>query len=344
MKVNSIKPEQSIDDLPAGVCPFQKSDWKPAEYRQLKSEEHKRALREKGYFVVENFFDSGTITGLKDLYHSLEHVGVNELGMFVSAYSPDIEYRKTVHKKIGDLVESELNSIFESFKPILYNFVLKESRPGKTLPLHQDHAMLDEDTTSSINIWIPLMNVHPDSGTLCIVPKTQYFFPPFRSRFNELDISDVEEDLGQYRKEMHLNLGDLLVFDSRLIHGSLPNTSGKDRVAAMCHICPADAQFQMLSRSNDQPEDEFVVIEFEREDLFQAKGYESANKSEFPGTVTGKVTLGRTEIDSAQLHDYFKSVGMTRSVPVTATPTPEREKTTSNNGLMQWVRKVIGWS
>lgn len=329
------------DGVPAGICPFFSSDWKPSEYRQLTHDKHRAALHGLGYFIVKGFFSDGTITELDALYRKHDHVGVNDLGMFVSAYSPDIAYRKEIHKRIGEIIEPELNAIFSSFKPILYNFVIKESRPGKSLPLHQDLALIDENTASSINIWVTMMDSSMESGPVCLVPKTQYFFPPFRSHFTELDITAIDDHLKEYAIIPPLEKGDLLVFDSRLIHGSIPNTSGKNRVAAVGHICPDDAQFTMIVKSPGDNKNEFDVIEFEREDLFQAKGYETADKTDFHGNLKTRIISSHANVNESQIHDYFKGVGVPRTNILDAKPEGESHKK-QQSGFSEWIKGLFG--
>jgi len=171
--------ENGIDAL---ISPFFKTDWKPAPYRQLIQEEHKQALHDSGYLVLKQFFSSHTVGKLNKLFGEHQHIGVNEIGMFMSAYSKDIVYRKEVHRRMGVIIEPELNSIFTAFKPVIYNFVIKESRPEHALPVHQDLALLDENLASPINIWTCMVDTDINNGPVCLRPKTQYFFPLHQSK------------------------------------------------------------------------------------------------------------------------------------------------------------------
>lgn len=319
----SANPKSGINDqvVNSVISPFLKTDWKPAPYRQLRLEQHCQALSTDGYFILRDFFSPTTVKRLNDLYNEQEHIGFNEIGMFLTAYSADIAYRKKIHQKMGEIIEPELGKVFQQFKPAVYNFVVKKSVPGVSLWMHQDLAITDENHASPINIWISMEEVSIESGPVSIVPKTQFFFPPHRSKITDDLIGKMSEQLNEYAVPITLGAGDLLVFDSRLIHCSLPNNSGKDRLGAMCHIYPEDAPFTMLVPSNRQ--NEFRILELEREDLFKSEQFESADKTGFKGVAARTVQLQEMEITPAQLTDYFSRVGVQRKAPSTAEPSSQ---------------------
>jgi hypothetical protein len=315
-EVKHVVNNSSSPEIKASISPFFETEWKPSDYRQLINQDYKTALKGRGYLVLNDFFKSETIDGLNRLKEEHTHEGANEIGMFMSAYSSDVRYRKDVHQRIGELIEPELSNIFTSFKPILYNFVIKQPRPEHSLKLHQDMALIDEQLSSPINMWICTMDTKLEHGPVHLVPKTQYLFPAYRSLYTELDIANINDTLLKYAVPICLKKGDLLIFDSRLIHGSLPNTSGKDRVAVVGHICPEDAQFTMVINSENGKEDDFELVRFEREDLFQAKEFESAKKSEFNGTTRSRIRLNRINVESPQLEHYFASVEVPENNPI----------------------------
>jgi hypothetical protein len=326
-------------EIPAKVSPFFETNWAPAPYRQLKDNKHQIALQGRGYLVFKDFFNPETISQLNHLHSLHKHEGANDIGMFMSAYSSDVAYRKEIHRAIGGIIETELDKIFSQYKPILYNFVIKESRPSHSLDLHQDMALIDENKSSSINVWICTMDTGIENGPVHLVPKTQYIFPPFRSLYTEIDIADVQETFLKYALPVCLKQGDLLIFDSRLIHGSLPNTSGKDRVAVVGHICPDDAQFTMVINSPGSNED-FDLVHFEREDLFQAKGFESSEKSEFDGANRTKIDLNRIPIKTKQLEAYFAVL----QVPVinqSRTKEESNDTTPPSEGKRGFMKRLI---
>ncbi len=332
----------------AEISPFHKTDWKPAPYRQLKSQVHQKALGEDGYFVVKNHFGESTLKRLHQLYNSTDHIGFNDIGMFMSAYSADIPYRKMVHERLGEILEPELDGIFTKYKPSVYNFVVKRSRPEHALPLHQDLALVNEHLSSSINIWVCMVDTSIECGPVAVIPKTQYFFPSYRSKYSDKVIEKFSDQLKQYSTPIALKAGDLLVFDSRLIHYSLPNKSGKDRVAAVCYIYPQDSQFVMLTQSEDCEPLEFDLLDIERESLFTNAAFENEDKTGISGNTQTRVEVEPFDLTAEQLSAYFNRVNvpLTQSgKPVKSTDTIKRKTLVSENTRI-WtsLRKFLGFS
>lgn len=322
------------------VCPFMDGNWTPAPYRQVSEMEHREKLSTDGYFIIKGFFSESTIARLNELYRSWDHVGANDIGMFMSAYSQDIPYRKAMHHGIEEIVNEPLQKVFCNFKPMVYNFVIKQSRPEHELPMHQDLALVDERYSSPINIWISMMDVSTESGPVCVIPKTQYLFPPNRSKYSDEAVGNISDFLRPYAVEVPLEAGDLLVFDSRLIHFSLPNHSGKDRMAAVCYIYPDDAPFQMTVKAMDGDEDEFDILKFERDDLFTNAGFETVDKTGFKGNVIERVKLTQYEITEKQCTDYFQAVDVPIINPpessFTATAAPSK-----NDSMMKRLKNLV---
>jgi hypothetical protein len=299
-----------VEILQAGISPFFSTNWKPAEYRQLQKENHKIELADNGYFVCEKFFSGETIEKLNALYQQHQHVGVNNIGMFMSAYSKDLDYRKSVHEAIDRIVKPELGMLFQNYQPAVYNFVIKTSMPGHELPMHQDITLIDETKSSPINIWIALEDVNIENGPVCVVPKTQYFFPPWRSNFSEQNISDLSKDLKQYAVPVCMKAGDILVFDSRLLHYSMPNVSGKDRIGAVTYIFPDDVPFMFMSKSKAGGECDFDLMELKREDFFINTDFEKAEQSGLSGKVVANVEVIPFTVTGEQVHTYFNAAGI----------------------------------
>ncbi len=296
----------------AGISPFFSTDWKPSPYRQVIADSHRTELEDKGYFVCEKLFSTETVEKLNNLYNKYQHQGMNNIGMFMSAYSKDIDYRKSVHEEIGNIVKAELDTLFQNYQPAVYNFVIKSSMPEHELPLHQDITLIDENKSSPINIWIALTDVNMENGPVCVVPKTQYFFPPYRSNFSDQNIENLSSDLKQYAVPVCLKAGDLLVFDSRLIHYSLPNISGKDRVGAVVYIFPDDVSFLFMSKSKTGDLKDFDLMELKREDFFINADFEKGEESGLSGKLLKKITVDPFTVSSEQLHKYFSSSGVIR--------------------------------
>lgn len=320
------------------VSPFRRTGWFPKDYFQLLNAAHREKLKTDGYFVLEDFFSTNTIRDAWSIYNDFEHAGVNQIGMYMSAYSNDVHYRKQVHNRLWKLLEPELHKVFCEFKPLIFNFVVKHPRPKHSLPLHQDPAFIDEREYSSINIWACMMDV-VDNGAVCVIPKTQYVFPPCRTGLTEEAINECSEFLKRYAIPISMKAGDLLVFDSRLIHYSLPNMTDKERVAVVSYIYPEAAPLKMTVPAFDGDENECNVLELELEDLFQSDNFESADRNGLKGRVIDRIQVERVKVSEEQWENYFSSMAVKRT-DTASQPESNFQSSTVKGTRFSWNRLI----
>ncbi|MCX6199880.1 MAG: phytanoyl-CoA dioxygenase family protein, partial [Bacteroidetes bacterium] len=162
-------------------------------------------------------------------------------GMFYSLYSRDIEYRKTVHESIGEIMKPVYDSLFSDYKVVLNSFIVKVSGPESEFCLHQDSTSIDETKYSSLSVWIPLQDTNMSNGCMCVVPYSHRMFSPYRGISFEQPFESIEGTVRKYLYPIELKKGDIFLFDNRIVHNSVINTSGENRVVVMSGIYPKEA-------------------------------------------------------------------------------------------------------
>jgi ectoine hydroxylase-related dioxygenase (phytanoyl-CoA dioxygenase family) len=307
--------EWPYDMMQYMISPFKKTNWVPADYFQLKDERLKSEITENGYAVLKNFFDAGQIEQLWQLYNSNNHVGKNGIGMFITIYSADVEYRKRISAGIRSIISASLNKIFTDYKTPIYNYIVKGHDSSTRLPLHQDMALVDEHLYSMLSIWAPLQPVHGNNGALQVLPRSHYLIPPFRNSDSEEAIVSLSEFMYDYMRPIDLLAGDLLVFDSRIIHYSGPNVSGKDRVAFGATIVPAGAPYIFLRKNADAEILSCDVLELSEESFFKHVDFESADSANFTGKVLGKAPVEPIKVDAGQFYNFCRNAGLKPKAP-----------------------------
>ena len=115
-----------------------------------------------------------------------------------------------------------------------------------TVPFHQDAKSMD-GSSNSIVVWIPLQNTPKKLGAIRIIPRSHKLGIIAKEiddfGFGYVDSTDyLENDITDIETE----LGDILFFDSKLIHASGENKS---------HSTRWSCQF----RYNDLLDDEFIT-------------------------------------------------------------------------------------
>ena len=189
-----------------------------------------------GYVVVQNLFDEAAVSEWKAILKArmAEEGKSNEpSGVRVwMADSMDPYTRDSVQDaKVVTILQQLLgpNVEFLSMKA-----VFKNAQTTFNSPWHQDWFYWQG--SNKISIWIAFDDATPENGCLRMVPGSQH------QVFNMATVEDVhgfnrrvtDEDLQGWPIEtLPVQRGDAVFFHDLALHGSCPNSSGKERWSAI---------------------------------------------------------------------------------------------------------------
>lgn len=216
--------------------------WKPVENRTIKDADLRHTIHEEGYAIVP-LLSAEQITALREIYTREHSIDAATGGMFYSLYSSDFEYRLRIHQEIADILRPTLEAHFQDYKNIVNSFVVKASGKQSEFYVHQDTTALDEFKYSPLSLWIPLQEIDAENGAMTVIEKTHWFFSPHRGVSFAFPFQSIVSTVRKYLKPIYMQPGEVLVFDPRVIHNSMENKSGKDRIAIICGVFDKDAQF-----------------------------------------------------------------------------------------------------
>lgn len=109
---------------------------------------------------------------------------------------------------------------------------------GREKPWHQDHAYFNYPlNTSIIGVWIALGDVDEKNGCMYMVPGAQNDGPIAHFMKRDWQICDTEiyKALAGKRVCAPMKAGDVLIFDSKLPHGTPKNQTDEYRWAVQLH-------------------------------------------------------------------------------------------------------------
>ncbi|XZO04197.1 MAG: phytanoyl-CoA dioxygenase family protein [Microcoleus sp.] len=165
--------------------------------------------------------------------------------MCFSINTSEVSYRQLVTQEIKRLFAPKLANFFPKYRIALCNFVPKKPNLSSSImPLHQDPSLVDESSLNSFGVWCPLIEVNEQNGCLQIVKKSHLLNSKLRPLWMfegfpySPDILSIIEQ--QYLTSIPMKAGQALVYDKRLFHGSPPNTTATERVAAVCSLVPQE--------------------------------------------------------------------------------------------------------
>lgn len=225
-------------------------NWKPVENSVIQNEELRATIYKEGYELLP-FLDAEAIRKLKGIYKEEHQFEVKDGGMFYSLYSRDKEYRKRVHESIAEILTPLLEQHFTGYKNVINFFITKLPGASSEFYLHQDATGLDEFNYSPLSLWIPLDDINSENGALTLIEKTHWFFSPFRGVSIPFPFKKINETIKKYLKPIYMKAGEALLFDNRVVHTSMKNSSDKERIAIICGIFPKEANFRSCYRGNE---------------------------------------------------------------------------------------------
>ncbi|MEH1803813.1 MAG: glycosyltransferase [Nostoc sp.] len=200
-------------------------------------------LEKNGYAVIE-FLNQTEVKSL--LKFNEKYSFPNNLvttSMIFTINTSDLSYRKLLTQEVKRCFALKLAILFPEYRIMLCNLVFKSPDVlFSQMPLHQDPSLVDETSLTSFGVWCPLIDVDEQNGCLRVVKKS-HLLNSKRRPFFVFDGFPYSQDIlsllqKNYLSSIPMKAGQALVYDKRLFHGSPPNTTTVERVAAICSLVP----------------------------------------------------------------------------------------------------------
>ena len=193
-------------------------------------------LSDQGY-VVFDFLSSEKVKQVLDEFQLIRGLLPSVNGFHISLEHSDEETRAKLAKMLPKMLTEEFNSVFQRFKVFQGSFAYKEpSREDNPVNLHQDWAFVDEDAgDESYTLWVALSEVRKDNGAIGVIPKSHREL--LQLRFTPNEAYKGYENIPAYAaskelKYLELDIGQAILWNHKLVHCSLPNVSGQERLNA----------------------------------------------------------------------------------------------------------------
>jgi len=194
----------------------------------------------KDGIVKTTLLDEAEIAALLSLYHETSQ-GISDRKFHSTMFVKDAEYRKTTNEGIRHIITDKINTVVGDYKMLFANFIVKETDADTRVGIHQDWNFTSPEFTS-LNIWIPLVDIDESTGLFYALKGSQHTFHNLRytpyedDRYRELEPFILEEST-----PFSLKAGEALIYDGALVHFSDPNLSGMLRIAIAVVMIPAAA-------------------------------------------------------------------------------------------------------
>ncbi|MFN8276294.1 MAG: phytanoyl-CoA dioxygenase family protein [Chitinophagales bacterium] len=155
-------------------------------------------------------------------------------------------------------------------------FIKPPSAAASILHPHQDSAVIDERRFYGVFLWMPLQDIDHSNGPLYVLPKSHLWGNVQRSQHIPWAFRHVYKFLWQHMIPVPVKAGDIICFDTSLIHASGPNTSSNTRVAVCGALLPKrheKVEFMLHGRS---------IRQYQVTDSYWLDGGLAENLHQFP--------------------------------------------------------------
>lgn len=215
-------------------------------------------LNEDGFTVVD-FLNEAELKRLYEAYTRLHPDAVN--GFYISVFSKDPDYRQAVDNIILAEMQRGIDHYFHNYKVHCGTFIIKGNDEKSTMKIHQDMTLVNESVYTSINIWIPLVDINKENGAIALLPRSHRLFKTYRGSSLPNIYDGMEASLYKIMKPLSLKAGQAVIFDQSIIHFSQVNQSGQPRPVVNTLIMHRDADIQTCYRDKNSSRQEIELFE-----------------------------------------------------------------------------------
>lgn len=261
-----------------------------------------KTLKEHGIVKIKlNGFNSDNIQSFikQNVKGYPEQFESNFYGSFLS---PDLELKQEVHQGLSKLIDPILEPILFNQQTLSYFFIVKGKGGDSIVNLHQDWSIVDERKYRGLTLWIPLINSTSQNGTLHVIKGSHLF--PLNIRGGSIPSkydTNLPKEVLRLLEPINVNMGEALIFDSRLLHYSPPNHSNTSRTSIISNIIPNQAETMCFTQ--EEVRSEKVVYSYQVPRHFYMQYDDFLTEKNFPhknGSNKTKIDHANTELVSSE--------------------------------------------
>jgi hypothetical protein len=205
---------------------------------RLKNERDQLQLSENGFILLDVISDE-KLQELKRVYTDLHHerLDIPKDVLYTCLHNDDMEYKKQMQARLSAILIPEIDKLFCNYKTCSFTFQIKGLGENTELFVHQDWSYTNELLGhDSYTFWMPLIDSNEENGTLHMASGSHLRVKGHRGQGIAGPIDNVREYAKKYLKPVRVRAGQILIFNTAILHYSPSNLSAKSRVCVMVNI------------------------------------------------------------------------------------------------------------
>jgi hypothetical protein len=157
----------------------------------------------------------------------------------VSTLHPDRAYRRNADALVRTVVAERVGALLNGYRYAFGSFVIKRPNDGD-LGVHQDWTLTVDPRQTTLNCWLPLVDVSEESGALGVVAGSHRVA---RENIHAVGVPPYFHDYGSALKHpsqlLPLRAGHAVIFDMRMLHWSQAHAGADLRPAFGAVFAPS---------------------------------------------------------------------------------------------------------
>lgn len=238
----------------------------------LKNSEADADFKRDGYIVLPQFIDSDKRQYILQCFEkfNLEKTSNIQLTNLVK----DVEIKSQIHQLICSELMPQVRGILIDYEPVQGIFSNKPPHPDSAMCIHRDWSLVDESLYMSLSVWCLISGDSEMHGHMDVWPESHLENKTTRGRnfAFEVDIAPLPKS----KKTVYTKVGDVIIFDHRLVHSSGVNYSNSDRLATVLALIPKEAD--LLHYYKDILNQKINILELDKQTFHQL----DFSKSDYP--------------------------------------------------------------
>mgnify|MGYP006089270081 CR=1 FL=1 len=208
----------------------------------LKNKSAQGQLNEKGYVIV-SLLQAEDVLNLTNFYN--QNNAELPSGLSATAHNPDFAFRAKMSDFIHETVRVKINEKFNNIKMLGGTFMSKTKGESGVLPPHQDWTLVDEKEHASYNLWIPLVDVNQNNGSIQVIDGSHKWKEGVRGPNLHGPFAESTDEMWGKMNTLDMKAGEVLVYDHRLVHSSTENNTDQNRLVVVFGIIPESAEMRI---------------------------------------------------------------------------------------------------
>lgn len=193
-----------------------------------------------GVFIQPAFLSAAEVDYLKTEFERITANAGLPQGFYTSTDLKDTEARAQIRNLINQVVnQQKVDTWLKGYKLFYSNLLYKKPAADSAMILHSDWSITDELQYTPMQIWIPLVDVNPENGTLAALLGSHKLTLPYRGYGVDEYYMEYQPGLMDQLTYFTVNKGDAVFYHPGILHYSPPNKSATPRLAMLVSLYPA---------------------------------------------------------------------------------------------------------